>query len=533
MKRLWPWTRLPPFWAGSIVAMEATYLLAFLRPFSLLEHYQTPGLDLGKLGQYSVEGALSYTLAMGVLFLIYALAFRRAVQGRVPHLAWIVAGGLLFAATAGAVYPIGALDVFDNIFYGRMAAFLGGNPLISAPDAFSGDELYRYVAWTWWPIPYGPIWAAVDALLSRLTGGELLAGLVAFKVLGVAMYAACMLLIAALLRRLWPGYVTAGTLLFAWSPVVILEGMANAHNDLTFMVLVLAALLLHLRGRSLWGLGALLASVLLKFVSLALVPLYLVAAWREACPEGIVPRASPRSGSGQAPRGAWGRAGFLAGAGGMVALATLALYLPYVVPGEEWQTLATRPFRQANLFTTSLPAVVTFLMEKAWDQQAVQSVVRQMAMGGWAVFTAWQTWRLARGPSGPAELAVRSYRVLLYFLLLACLWFQPWYLIWLLALAPLLGPGFEAAAVILFSVLVQSKYLIFDFVWFWRTPMDDIIVPEVATTLLIFGPMLGMYAWRAWRCGLRPGPPRATRTRPRLAGQASAPGGRGVQQSAT
>ena len=89
--------------------------------------------------------------------------------------------------------------------------------------------------------------------------------------------------------------------------------------------------------------------------------------------------------------------------------------------------------------------------------------------------------------------------MLLYFLLFACLWFQPWYLVWLLALAPLLGRSPHAAAVVAFSALVQVKYFIFDFAWFWRTPMDDILVPEVATTVLIFAPMLMVYVMLARR----------------------------------
>ncbi|MDO9065955.1 MAG: hypothetical protein Q7U96_02590, partial [Chloroflexota bacterium] len=278
MKELWRNPRF--FWPVVSVATETVYVLAFLRPFGLLDHYATPQLDLGKLGSYSVEAGWGFLLAMGLLFLLYVVAFHRAARAGQAPLGWILGGGLLFAVTAAAVYPVGALDVFDNIFYGRMAAFYGANPLLTAPDAFATDPLYPYAAWTWWPIPYGPIWAAVDALLSRLSNGELLPGLVAFKALNLGLYVACTGLIAAILGRTRPGYVAAGTLLFAWNPLVVLEGLASVHNDLGLMVLVLLAFYLHQRGHALWGLAALLVSVLVKFVPLALTPLYLVAGWR-------------------------------------------------------------------------------------------------------------------------------------------------------------------------------------------------------------------------------------------------------------
>jgi hypothetical protein len=480
MKLLWRNPRL--FWPAIILATEAVYVLAFLRPYGLLDHYATPQLDLGKLGGFSEESGWGFLLAMALLFLLYAAAFRRAAGAGQAPLAWIVGGGLLFAMTAAAVYPVGALDVFDNIFYGRMATFHGANPLLTAPDAFPTDPLYSYVAWTWWPIPYGPIWAAVDALLSRVSNGELLPGLLAFKALNIGLYAACSGLIAAILNRIRPAYVAAGVILFAWNPLVLLEGLASVHNDLGLMVLVLLAFYLHQRGRSLWALTALLASVLVKFVSLPLTPLFLLAGWRAASDK-------------------WR---FVWRAGALCALAGVVLYAPYYTPGQTWQELAVRPFHQTDLFTTSLPAVLSFKLEESMPRDEAQDVARDLALAGWAVFTVWQTCRLWRDPArqggpGLASLMQRSYLVLLYFLLFACLWFQPWYLVWLLALAPLLGPSPHAGAIILFSALVQVKYFIFDFVWYWQTPIPTLLAPEVATTVLIFAPMLLVYALVARR----------------------------------
>ena len=170
----------------------------------------------------------------------------------------------------------------------------------------------------------------------------------------------------------------------------------------------------------------------------------------------------------------------------MLVAAGVALYLPYYVEGDTLETLVLRPFRQADLFTTSIPALISFLMEKNWEQEAVQSLVRRVAMGGWVAYAVWQTWRTLARDKGRRWLGGRGgrfparsvYRILLYFLLFACLWFQPWYLIWLLALAPLLGPGADAGILIAFSALVQVKYFIFDFAWFWEWPMVDILVPE-------------------------------------------------------
>ena len=54
---------------------------------------------------------------------------------------------------------------------------------------------------------------------------------------GVALvsYFVCVLFIAAILQRVAPKRALAGTLLFAWNPLILLEGVANGHNDLLML----------------------------------------------------------------------------------------------------------------------------------------------------------------------------------------------------------------------------------------------------------------------------------------------------------
>jgi hypothetical protein len=56
--------------------------------------------------------------------------------------------------------------------------------------------------------------------------------------------------------------------------------------------------------------------------------------------------------------------------------------------------------------------------------------------------------------------------LLLFYLLFACLWFQPWYALWPLALAALLPEGALARTVVLLSYAAAWKSIIFnDFVY--------------------------------------------------------------------
>ena len=78
------------FWPAAVAIIEAVYILAFVRPYGLLDHYATPGMDLGKLGGYSVEAGWGFLAAMGLLFAVYALAYRRSGSHGAAPLGWIV-----------------------------------------------------------------------------------------------------------------------------------------------------------------------------------------------------------------------------------------------------------------------------------------------------------------------------------------------------------------------------------------------------------------------------------------------------------
>lgn len=62
----------------------------------------------------------------------------------------------------------------------------------------------------------------------------------------------------------------------------------------------------------------------------------------------------------------------------------------------------------------------------------------------------------------------------MFYLLLTCLWFWPWYAIWPLALAPMLPSGYAARLAQIFGVAALSKALAFGPLYAWhQSPSHD------------------------------------------------------------
>ncbi len=424
------------------ILTEAAYVALLARPFALQRYYATPHLDLGKITGYEPWEAAA--LAILAIFWLYGLAYRTAgaqAQGKV-----VIAFGLAFALTNVLVYPIGALDVFDYIFYGREMAFYGANPFVVAPQAFPNDKLFPYVAWSGLPFTYGPLWAIASRLLNTVGRDNLLLNLLLFKGLGVAAYAVTSAIIHDTLRRHSPARAFGGVLFFAWNPLVIFETAANGHNDIVAALFVVIGAAAWARGRQPLGIGGLALSALTKFVTAPLALVWLAA--------GL--RAEKR----------WrARLGFVAGVVVISAFLALLCYLPFLGERAHWRTVLLAPLQRQDLFTSSFPALVVHLLRDRFGVETTEKLARNGALIMLALYTLYITWRV----KGDWQSVARaSFNVLLFYLLFLCLWFQPWYVMWIVPLAALLPHGRASIVTFLFCLSAMGKYLVFDFFWFWR-----------------------------------------------------------------
>jgi hypothetical protein len=138
-----------------------------------------------------------------------------------------------------------------------------------------------------------------------------------------------------------------------------------------------------------------------------------------------------------------------------------------------WQGVGTLGVEhRRELFTSSLPAVAYALLQAPLGKEQAASHVSLAAASITALFALWQAVRAGRTPSWQA-FARAAFNISTFYLLLTCLWFQQWYMIWPLGLVPLLPMGPLAWWGIAVGFAVLAKPLIFEPIWLWTHPSPD------------------------------------------------------------
>jgi hypothetical protein len=460
-------SRARPRWLdlGALaVASLVVYWLGLLLPYRLHIPEFRVLRDIGRLTRDDPLAQAGFVLTLGVLSGLYYLAWR-ACRGHQPKSAWAVmaAGLVLINLSMMWLYPIGAADIFDNIMRGRITAVYGGNPFYDLPIDFPRDRFYFFTAWRYAPTAYGPLWEALAAGASGLSGDDRLANILGFKALGLIFYAGSVALLAVILRRHAPDRALQGVCLFAWNPLVIYETAGNGHNDIVMVFFILLAMAATFERRFAWAAVALTAGGLIKFASFLLLPIALGAGLHALA-------GRPRA------RQIWFVVGTLAAC---AALAVVA-YAPF---GRGGDVLSLQ--RRSRMFTASLPAVAQAQLEAPLGIADSRRVVGLAALAATAVAVGLQARLVWQGRRNPLQAATF---VLLFYLLLTCLWFQPWYVLWPLALAALLPEGALGRTAVLLSYAVLWRTIIFDFFVYRGGPLP----PRTWRETLLGPAMLGV-----------------------------------------
>jgi alpha-1,6-mannosyltransferase len=330
------------------------------------------------------------------------------------------------------------------------------DPFYQVVIQFPHDPFYHYASWLYYPTEYGPAWELLAAALTRIAGDGVIANVIAFKLASIAAYAATTALIALTLRRLAPERTLYGTVLFAWNPLVLYEVAGNGHNDVVMVLFIVLGLYWLVRRRFTLAALAETAGALVKFIPFLLLPIIFVVAFKQL-------------------RGKLARGVFAIGTLAACAALIVAMYAPFWRGGDILGIA-----RRSGMYTTSIPTVVQVSLEPDLGKSFSEFVATRFAivlLGAWILREMRVVWRR----KGDVETAIRaSLSILVFFLLVSCIWFQTWYVVWLVAIAALLPEGTLTFGALLFSYIATWKMPIFEY----------FVVP---------GPALPPRAWREWR----------------------------------
>jgi hypothetical protein len=455
----------PHFPLLPVAAIFVVYLILALW-FPLIPHYrQAPPADIRTFAP-SLAAGLLYGLLLLLLFVLHLWACREVGrQAEPPRLRTLLLVALLFSLPLLLTYPMNATDVYRYVIRGRISSVYGVSPHVVPPERFTNDPFLPLAGeWAGETSPYGPLWEAVAAGFTAMSGDNLLSGILLFKGLGLV----CFLGTAALLWLLLPSYRSSEnssrkerqgakknlvnfaslrevfihsdvpahadssenverlsnlpgkslhkpfyTALWAWNPFLLLTFVVNGHNDALMLLWLLLGLWIARRGWPTGGFLVMVLAPLTKPVALLALPFFFLAIWKS--------RPSGRE-----------RLRFailsLVGASSLAVLA-FAPWIGRTPTGSALSStlgLLTRLAREAGAGASFSPATLLWFGGQLLPGQPLSlTIIGGIAQALFVLFFLWLLWRVWRGRS-----AARSTADIFIAYLLQALNFRIWYAVW-------------------------------------------------------------------------------------------------------
>lgn len=211
-----------------------------------------------QLGYYQrIPSTIIYIVCVALLFVFHLYFMRRAGRVSAIKIA-IVAGALGLLA-----YPFLSHDIYNYIFDARIFTYYHQNPYTHTALDFPTDQMTRFMHWTHRNYPYGPSFLAITIIPSFLSLGKFILNYVLFKALMIGSY-----ILAVYYLSKWK---KEWAVFYATHPLVIVDGLINAHNDILAVSMALIGLYYVFHKSDVKGRIILLISGLIKYTTLPLV----------------------------------------------------------------------------------------------------------------------------------------------------------------------------------------------------------------------------------------------------------------------
>lgn len=169
-------------------------------------------------------------------------------------------------------YPFLSSDLFNYMFDAKIITTYHLNPYDYRPLDFPADPWIRFMRWTHRYSPYGPVWLAASIVPSILGFGKFTITLFLFKIFIASFHLFNSYLIYKILKKIKPKILLLGTGFYALNPLFLIEGVANAHNDVILATSLIIPVYFIVAKKRLYAFPALFLGALLKYISVLIIP---------------------------------------------------------------------------------------------------------------------------------------------------------------------------------------------------------------------------------------------------------------------
>jgi hypothetical protein len=444
------------------ISCELLYLFYFVRQFPLLSYYQSL-TDIGYMQNHSQASFAAFIIVMTVAFAFYGFAWWETYKYNDRATLGLILGfGALFALTMAFVYPGTAIDVFTYITQSIILVLHHANPMVTPGTMYPDDPLMSMAGGlVSTPSPYGPLAILIDAIPTVIFGRNLLENLLLLKFLFSAFILIEAFLVYKILLHYAPKLALAGALFICWNPDILFEYSANSHNDIIVMLFVTVAVLALVKDRHVLACALLVASILVKYVTLPLLPLFLLySIWHQPTLKE--------------------RATYFLQAIGVSLLLITIIYLPF------WSGMNTilSLLHEDSIYMASFATML-------YDTSAMQISLDRGKLIGRIIFGLFYLYALFLSTRSLPDMLRGCFLSLFFLIALATSKFEIWYAIWPVMLAVLTTRKEQALSAFFLTYGAAISVTMYVYIWVWMGVNDQTVaVINTMAYLISFAPAL-------------------------------------------
>jgi len=180
-------------------------------------------------------------------------------------------------------YNAFSYDLFNYIFDAKIVTYYGQNPYEHKALDYPGDPMLSFMHWTHRTYPYGPVWLLLTIPVSFIGFGYFLLTFYLFKLLMLGSYIGSAYFIEKISSSTSSGQAKKTDInplfslaVFALNPLIIIESLVSAHNDIVMIVFALIGIFAFFDRKIVYSLITLGASIAVKFATIFLLPALLL-----------------------------------------------------------------------------------------------------------------------------------------------------------------------------------------------------------------------------------------------------------------
>ena len=243
-----------------------------LTEWSIWQVYQAFFQQIGYF-QRPLSTAL-YLFLLSGLFVFYIIFLILAKKNQITKKQLFTIIGI-----AGVIllfsYNAFSYDLFNYIFDAKIVTHYQQNPYEHRALDYFGEPMLGFMRWTHRLYPYGPTWLALTIPLSFVGFGYFLFTLMLFKFLAFASYLGSVFYLNKILKKVSPEHGLFGVAFFALNPLVLIESLVSAHNDIVMMFFAIFAFYLLISKKYIFAFLLLFFSIGIKFATVFLLPIFI------------------------------------------------------------------------------------------------------------------------------------------------------------------------------------------------------------------------------------------------------------------